>query len=372
MVYQMLSDLLYKVPILIIRGNRGELMGYFKFKAQTLFPAYFAIVMTSGALSIGTYLFGMFVIAKILLVVNIVAYVMLWLLTFTRITFYFPDLLTDITSHEKGPGFFTLIAGTCVFGSQIVTVTGNVPIALGLWILGIILWIIIMYTFFTSVTIRAIKPNLAEGINGAWLIAAVATQSLSILGTLLSPYIVIGHDIVLFFTLCMYFLGCMLYLNIITLIFYRFTFLKLKFSALTPPYWINMGAVAITTLAGSTLILHAEQLSLLIGITPFLKGFTLFFWITGTWWIPLLFILMIWRHVVHQFPLTYEPQLWAMAFPLAMYTTGTFQLSKALQLPFLSVITYVMVCIAGLVWLLTFLGLLHHLYRDIKKYRLSH
>src|SRR5690625_6979653 len=119
----------------------------------------------------------------------------------------------------------------------------------------------------------------------------------------------------------------MLYLNIITLILYIFTYLKLEFSALTPPHWINMGAVAITTLAGSTLILHADQLPLLIEITPFLKGFTLFFWITGTWWIPLLFILMIWRHVVHRYSLSYYLQLWALVFPLAMYKTVTFLIS---------------------------------------------
>src|SRR5690625_2279118 len=89
---------------------------------------------------------------------------------------FLPNLVNDLTSHEYGPGFFTLVAGTCVFGSQIITVTGNVPIAIALWFLGIVLWLIVMYTFFTSVTIRFIKPNLAEGINGAWLIAAVATQ----------------------------------------------------------------------------------------------------------------------------------------------------------------------------------------------------
>src|SRR5690625_254599 len=344
-------------------------MRYLKTKAANLFPAYFALVMTSGALSIGTYLLELFFISKILLYINVVAYVVLWFLTIIRLVNFFPNLISDLTSHEKGPGFFTLVAGTCVFGSQIITVTGNVPIAIALWFLGIVLWLIVMYTFFTSVTIRFIKPNLAEGINGAWLIAAVATQSLSILGTLLSPYIVTGHEIVLFFTLCMYFLGCMLYLNIITLIFYRFTFLKLEFSALTPPYWINMGAVAITTLAGSTLILHAEQMNLLLEITPFLKGFTTFFWATGTWWIPLLFILMMWRYVIHHYPLNYDPQLWGMAFPLAMYTTSTFQLSKALGLPFLSIISHVMVYVAFFVWLFVFLGLLIHVVKDFRTYK---
>ena len=52
------------------------------------------------------------------------------------------------------------------------------------------------------------------------------------------------------FTLCMFLLGCMLYLPLITLIFYRFTFVNVTMAALTPPYWINMGAVAITTSGG--------------------------------------------------------------------------------------------------------------------------
>ena len=87
----------------------------------------------------------------------------------------------------------------------------------------------------------------------------------------------------------MYLLGAMLYLSIITLIFYRFTFFPLTAEQLTPPYWINMGAVAITTLAGSPLLLpagpHGRSSAML---RPFLTGFTLFFWATATWWIPLL------------------------------------------------------------------------------------
>src|SRR5699024_9138205 len=121
-------------------------------------------------------------------------------------TLLFP-YTTLFRSHEKGPGFFTLVVGTCVFGSQIYIVTDNEWLPLILLVLGIFLWVIVMYTFFISVTIRKKKPRLSEGINGAWLIAAVGTQSVSVLGTLLSPSINTGKDILLFFTLCMYFLG---------------------------------------------------------------------------------------------------------------------------------------------------------------------
>jgi len=335
-------------------------------KIKYLFSGSFALVMATGALSIGTYLLGMTMIAHTLLVVNIVAFLILWVLTLIRLIKFFPEVIADLTSHANGPGFFTLVAGTCVFGSQLIIVLEHYAIARVLWYVAILLWIMIMYTFFTAVTIRKNKPTIAEGINGAWLIATVATQSIAILGTLLLPYLVLGVEIVLFFTICMYFLGCMLYLNIITLIFYRFTFVEFKYEAFSLPYWINMGAVAITTLSGATLILHADNFPLLTEITPFLKGFTLFFWITGTWWMPLLFILMIWRYIYHHYPLTYDPQFWGMVFPLAMYTTSTYQLSEALQLPFLLIIPKIMVFIALTAWVFSFLRMLAYIGRLLR------
>ena len=340
--------------------SSGGVWAFIGRKAENLFTGYFSLVMATGALSISSHLLGFPLISRSLLYVNMTAYLTLWFFTLLRLFRYFPLLKADLTSHTKGPGFFTLIAGTCVFGSQLIIVGGRYEAAFVLWPLGIALWLIIMYTFFTAVTVRRDKPTLAEGINGAWLIAAVSTQSISILGTLLSSQTTQGREIILFFTLCMYFLGCMLYLNIIALIFYRFTFLKLQYAALTPPYWINMGAVAITTLAGSTLILNTQHFSLLEEITPFLKGFTLFFWITGTWWIPLLFILTIWRHLRHRYPIRYDPQYWGMAFPLAMYTTSTYQLSQALKLPFLTVIPRFFLWIALAAWATGFVLLLHH------------
>jgi tellurite resistance protein TehA-like permease len=332
--------------------------------AADLFPGYFALVMATGIISIACFLLGMQTISLVLLGINVIAYVVLGSLLLIRLLFFFSRVKTDIEDHVKGPGFFTVVAGTCVLGSALLIVIDQYRPAMVLWFAGIGLWIVIMYTFFTAMTVRENKPSIEAGLNGGWLLAVVATQSISVLGTLLVNRLIDYREPILFFTLCMFLLGCMLYLPLITLIFYRFTFVNVTMASLTPPYWINMGAVAITTLAGARLIIAAPGWAILNELVPFLKGFTLFFWAAATWWIPLLLALGFWRHVYKKFPLKYDPQYWGMVFPFGMYTVCTFQLAHAINFPRLLVIPRYFIYLALAGWLAASLGLMGTLLRS--------
>jgi tellurite resistance protein TehA-like permease len=128
-----------------------------------------------------------------------------------------------------------------------------------------------------------------------------------------------------------------------------------------------MGAMAISTLAGAVLVADAPHSALLRDLLPFVKGLTLLFWATATFWIPMLVILGAWRHLSERFPLRYDPSYWGLVFPLGMYTTCTRRMADAIETPYLLIVPRVAVYIALAAWLIVLLGLMRSLVGPIAR-----
>lgn len=333
---------------------------------RDLFPAYFALVMATGIVSIACHLLKMDILAIPLFYLNQFFYIVLWILTLIRLVRYPMKVFSDLSNHRIGSGFLTIVAATNVLGSQFVILQANATIALYLWVLGLALWFLLIYTLFTALTVKEEKPTLEDGINGGWLLFIVSTQSVPVLGMLIVSRFEAWQEMFTFSMLGFYLLGCMFYILIISLIMYRFLFFKIEAEEMNPSYWINTGAVAITTLAGANILLRGHA-SFLADFAPFIKGFTVFFWAAGTWWIPYLFIVGAWRHFYKRYPLTYHPVYWGLVFPMGMYTVATFRLAQVLNMDFLLLIPQYFIYLALVAWVVTFYGLVSRLFIAFRK-----
>ena len=328
-----------------------------------LSPAYFGMVMATGIVSIAAHLLGLPGVARALLVLNVGAYAVLWLLTLLRLAYHPRRFFADMADHLLGPGFFTTVAASAVLGAQLLTLADRYDVAAALWALAVVLWVALTYAIFAAFTIKEEKPALDRGIGGGWLLAVVATQSIAVLSALLAarggPFRIELN----FLALSMWLWGGMLYIWMMSLIFYRYTFFRFSPGDLSPPYWINMGAMAISTLAGSLLIANAADAPFLASLLPFLKGFTVLYWATGTWWIPMLAVLALWRYVRRRHPMRYDPLYWGAVFPLGMYAAGTHEMIAAMGFGFLAFLPEFFLYAALAAWTAAFAGLLLDLSR---------
>lgn len=335
-----------------------------------LSPASFGMIMATGIVSLAAWQLHYDEAARTLFYLNNILYGLLCLLFGLRLWRYPKRFFEDMFSYDKGPGYFTFVAGSCVLAAQYLSMRQSTQTGLWLLAVGMASWLVLTYAIFVALIVKQDKPTLDRGINGGWLLAVVATQSIAVVSTMLAPDLGTEYRLQLnFIALSMWLWGGMLYIWMMSLIFYRYTFFLLSPSDLTPPYWINMGAMAISTLAGTLLIENAPRAPYLLSLLPFLKGMTILYWATATWWIPMLLVLGVWRHIWQRFPLTYNPLYWGAVFPLGMYTVCTYRMADVMALPFLDQIPSLAFPVAMVAWAAAFVGLLRHTRRHASRLR---
>lgn len=327
-------------------------------------PSSFAVVMATGILGLAASQQGYGTAALVLLALNVLAWPAITASTAARAVRHRAALLADWRSHQRAPGFFTAVAATSVLASQLTVAHLGGGFAVAMACLAAVLWLLLTYGILVTLTIQEDKPGLAESISGGWLLTVVATQSVAVAATLIASHAPPPAALALNFgALALWLCGGMLYVWIIALIFYRYAFLRFTPQDLTPTYWINMGAMAISALAGTLLVANASDTPLLVELRPFLLGGTVLFWAVGTWWIPLQAGLAIWRYVRRRYPLRYDTAYWGAVFPLGMYSAATHQMGLVLGLRFLAPLARGFFFLAVAAWVVTALGLVRSLRR---------
>ena len=285
-----------------------------------------------------------------LLWIAALSYALLIALSILRLVRHPAAMLADLRSPSRAFGFFTFVAATSVLGTRLCLDghIGTAEILLGVSaVAGLILGYVVP-AFSLSANDQS---SITRSADGSWFVWAVAVQSVAVLSATIQPHTASARDQLALLATAAWGVGVFLYVVIGLVVAARLVLFRLEPAEFTAPYWVGMGATAITVVAGSTIMGMADTP---VGAMThdLVGGTTVVFWAFGTWLIPPLLFAGYWRHVRHRVPLRYEVALWSIVFPLGMYGVG----SRDLRL--LDTIGQIEVWFALAAWIVTFAAML--------------
>jgi tellurite resistance protein TehA-like permease len=331
---------------------------------RTLHPGYFALVMATGMVSIAMHNHSMYALSVVLLWLACIDYIVLVALTAARIVAFRRKFVDDLGDPRRGFGMFTFVAATDVLGARLA-VDAHHRAALVLLAVALLAWLVLGYVVPWTAALGHTRRPVLQGANGTWFVWVVASQSVAVLAAVLQPALDSGRRELALIAVFSWSVGMVLYVVVGVLVVARMLLYPLRPEDLTPPYWVAMGATAITVLAGARIVEMAEA-PMVAATRGLIAGASVVFWAFGSWLIPPLVAGSIWRHVVHRVPLRYEATLWSVVFPLGMYGVGAHYLGRADHLPIVERIGDLEGWIALAAWTITFLAMLYHLAATIR------
>ncbi|MCD6638903.1 MAG: tellurite resistance/C4-dicarboxylate transporter family protein [Nocardioides sp.] len=325
---------------------------------RVLTPGYFALVMATGIISVGLRLLDHEWLSGVLLVIALVAFVVLVLLTAWRLVKHRDAVVEDFLDPRRAFGFFTTIAGTNVVGVRLAMEGYHVLTAI-CFAVAVALWLVLGYVIpWTAVLGPHQRPILATA-NGTWFIWVVASQSVAIAAaTLQRTYGGVGGWLAIA-AVFSWSVGVFLYAAAGIFVAARIMLYDFAPTDLNPPYWVAMGASAITVLAGARIV-EMSQAPMIDVTRDLIAGLSVIFWAFATWLIPVLVAAGAWRHLHHRVPLRYEATLWSIIFPLGMYAVAGIYLGQADALPIVGAIGSGWIWLALGAWALTFVAMLRN------------
>lgn len=315
---------------------------------RDLYPGYFAMTMATGIISVALFMQSFQKLSNIFFVITLVTWVIMTLLYTWRLIKFPKIVLENLINPKTTFIFFTFVAATNICGLLLYQ-HDYVFIALICWAVAFIYWSALMYFGFASLCF-AHRDRDVNVVHGGWLILIVGTQSLVLLGTKIAGELGTFAAYMMVEIHMLWALGLIFYAIFVTLFCYRIFFMNMDTSDYSPLMWVVMGAAAISANAGSSLLLTDPVIQLLVGLRPVVQMLSIMLWTWATWWIPLLVIIGLWKHVYCRIPLRYEPMQWSIIFPLGMYTVATNNLALSAEFEPLLYLSRGMLWVALVSW----------------------
>lgn len=340
--------------------NLAHLQTRWGLSPGTVTPGCFASVMATGIMSVGAHLKGLTALSTILFWLAVVLYVFFLSLVIWRACVHNEELRADLHNPSKAFGFFTFVAATNVLATALEG-QAHFRVALVVFSVGLIALLILGYLIPFSAVLGSSKSPILTQVNGTWFVCVVAAQSVAVAASglmahLPAPEAASGVNLssaLAVIAVIAWSVGIGLYLLCAAFVGMRALLHRIGPEDLDAPYWVMMGALAISVVAGSK-ILEGGTAPILAATTVIIAGASAILWSISTWLIPALVIAGLWRHFGHRIPLGYSAGLWSMVFPLGMYSGASTNVGKVDDVPIISWIGAQWYWIALAVWAIVF------------------
>ena len=323
--------------IMVVPGggmrSAGRVGGRLRAGIADLHPAYAALVMATGIVSTGLALFGWTTLSDVLLVAAGIAFAVLLMAYVWRVAGYPGRALDDVRDPGRAFGYFTLVAAANVVGVR-VAMDHHLRITAVLGLASVPVWLLLTYSIPGALIVGRRQEAVLPRAYGSWFMWVVGTQSpAAAAATVASAYPGLRASLAPL-AVALWGVGVVLYLMLAGLLLVTLLDDAVAPHALSPTYWVYMGATAITVLAGSRILALRATLPVLVSTRQVVSGVAFLLWAFGTRWIPLLAVFGVWRLFVHGEPVHYEPTLWSMVFPLGMYGVASVSYGRQAHLRF--------------------------------------
>ncbi len=283
-----------------------------------------------------------------------------------QIALFFKQAFNELLDPEKTFHLFAVVGAVNLAGVCFSRILHLPPAAKICWCTAICLWLGISLISFTGLFLLQ-KPEdrkVEDVAYGGWLYAVVGAQSTAYLGVIVAEDAMRHIVLIQFFSFALWSVGAFLYLVFMGIIVMRMVFSKPGCEKAASSYWLNVGAAALTALAGAAWFKQVQGAGgPFADLLPFSKGMSLFYWSIGLWWMPFLAILAARRQICAK-ALTFTVGYWEATLALGVYAEGTLLLRHLFEGQALAILSWCFFLAGAILWCFSTLFTVAHLARS--------
>ncbi|MDR4499631.1 MAG: tellurite resistance/C4-dicarboxylate transporter family protein [Candidatus Scalindua sp.] len=305
-------------------------MNILQFASYSVNIRWFIVGMATIMMALSASSYGFSSVSSYLFITGMGVFFTVALFLVIKAILYYEDLLHELLDPERLQYSFSLVGIAALMGICASKLFGWHTVTYIFWYAALVLWVSITLSTFTILFLyrKSEDRKIEDVLHGGWFFVTTGTQFTALLSVDVAGQMT-GHTLLIqYFSFALWSVGTFLYLICMTLMIWRLVFYPVTRDTELSPYWMNTGAAAVTTVVCAALYQQVQMTGgPFVDLLPFLKGFSLFFWSIGLWWLPFLIILAIRKQVYGSRAIPFTVGYWEIVLSLSLYAAGTKQLT---------------------------------------------